>query len=104
MLILFKNRILKQHKNENLIYINNTINLMFKLMKIPVYAIKKVLYPKFYRIDDIQNDQIHRLSKDKSLIKGISSINQQYGIIQKPYLLSLSKDNINFDSAFLFDN
>ena len=73
-------------------------------MKIPVYAIIKFLYPKFYRIDDIQNDQIHRLSKDKSLIKGISLINQQYGIIQKPYLLSLFKDNINFDSAFLFDN
>ncbi len=104
MLILFKNRILKQHKNENLIYINNTINLMFKLMKIPVYAIIKFLYPKFYRIDDIQNEQIHRYSKDKSLIKGISLINQQYGIIQKPYLLSLSKDNFNFDSAFLFDN
>ena len=49
MLILFKNRILKQHKNENLIYINNTINLMFKLMKIPVYAIKK-----FYIINFIE--------------------------------------------------
>ena len=77
---------------------------MFKLMRIPVYATLKFLYPKFYRIDDIQNDQINRLNNEKSVIKDIGLVNPQYGIIQKPYLLSLTKDNIDFDSAFLIDN
>ena len=97
-----KKGILKQHSN--LTHINNIISLMFKLMRIPVYATLKFLYPKFYRIDDIQNDQINRLNNEKSVIKDIGLVNPQYGIIQKPYLLSLTKDNIDFDSAFLIDN
>ena len=28
----------------------------------------------------------------------------EYNIIQKPYLISLSKDNIDFDSAFMLDD
>ena len=99
-----KKGILKQHKNENLTHINNIISLMFKFMRIPVYSILKYLYPKFYRIDDIQDNQINRLSSDKSVIKDIGLTNPQYGNIQKPYLLSLTKDNIDFDCAYLIDN
>ena len=73
-------------------------------MRIPVYSILKYLYPKFYRIDDIQDNQINRLSSDKSVIKDIGLTNPQYGNIQKPYLLSLTKDNIDFDCAYLIDN
>ncbi len=72
-------------------------------MRIPVYSIVKFLYPKFYRIDNILNYNEMNISKN-SLIENIGLLNEQYGIIQKPYLLPLSKDNIDFDSAYLIDN
>ena len=83
--------------------INKIISLRFKFMRIPVYSIVKFLYPKFYRIDNILNYNEMNISKN-SLIENIGLLNEQYGIIQKPYLLPLSKDNIDFDSAYLIDN
>ena len=83
--------------------INKIIALRFKFMRIPIYSIVKFLYPKFYRIDNILNYDEMTVSKN-SLIDNIGLLNEEYGIIQKPYLLPLSKDNIDFDSAYLIDN
>ena len=83
--------------------INKIISLRFKFMRIPIYTLLKFLYPKFYRIDDIQSDQIDKLSEN-NIIQNIGLLNSKFGIIQKPFLLSLSKDNIDFDSAFLIDD
>ena len=66
----------------------------------------KFLFPRFYRIDDIVFDQTYLAKNiiDKSLIiQNIGEVNK-YGIIQKPYMLRLSIDNIDFDSAYLIDD
>lgn len=43
--------------------INVIIDLMNKLMREPVYLTIKYLYPKFYRIDDIESDQAWKFKK-----------------------------------------
>ena len=60
------------------------------------------LYPKFYRIDNIEGEQISLNKSTK--INNIGLINEKYNIIQKPLLLRLSKDIIDFDCAYLIDN
>ena len=79
-----------------LIYITN------KLLREPIYSTTKFLYPKFYRIDDIEEGQFN--SNKSYKIENIGLINEKYNIIQKPFLLRLSKDVIDFDCAYLIDN
>jgi hypothetical protein len=62
----------------------------------------KFLYPKFYRIDDIEGQQVNHNKTVR--IDNIGLINEKYNIIQKPILLRLSKDIIDFDCAYLIDN
>ena len=82
--------------------INQIIYITNKLLREPIYSTTKFLYPKFYRIDNIESEQI---STNKSIkIENIGLINDKYNIIQKPLLLRLSKDIIDFDCAYLIDN
>ncbi len=80
--------------------LNQIIYIMNKLLRDPIYSTTKFLYPKFYRIDNIDGEQIINATK----IENIGLINQKYNIIQKPVLLRLSKDVIDFDCAYLIDN
>ena len=60
-----------------------------------------------YRIDDIQFDQLYNSVNivDKSLIiHDIGKLNTKYNIIQKPYMLRLSLDSIDFDSAYIIND
>ena len=82
--------------------INQIIYIMNKLLRDPIYSTTKFLYPKFYRIDNIEREQIN--SKNTLKIENIGLINEKYNIIQKPLLLRLSKDIIDFDCAYLIDN
>jgi hypothetical protein len=58
----------------------------------------KFLYPKFYRIDNIDGEQTNINNTIK--INNIGLINEKYNIIQKPLLLRLSKYVIDFDSTY----
>ena len=82
--------------------LNYTLNLVNKLLREPIYSTMKFLYPKFYRIDDIEGPQMNNSKTIK--IDNIGLINEKYNIIQKPILLRLSKDVIDFDCAYLIDN
>ena len=82
--------------------INYILYLINKLLREPIYSSMKFLYPKFYRIDDIEGQQINQNKSIK--IENIGLINEKYNIIQKPLLLRLSKDVIDFDCAYLIDN
>ena len=82
--------------------INQIIYIMNKLLREPIYSTMKFLYPKFYRIDDIQKEQVY--PKFSIKIDNIGLIDEKYNIIQKPILLRLSKDIIDFDCAYLIDN
>ena len=76
-------------------------------MKSPRDHIMKLLYPQMYRIDDIQFDQLYNSVNivDKSLIiHDIGKLNTKYNIIQKPYMLRLSLDSIDFDSAYMIND
>ena len=75
---------------------------MNKLLREPIYSTMKFLYPKFYRIDNIKGEQTNINNSIK--IENIGLINEKYNIIQKPLLLRLSKDVIDFDCAYLIDN
>ena len=94
------------------IYINSFIKnkdtfYNYQILSLPIYSVIKMLYPKFYRLDDIQNDQTYFTTnvKDKTLIRhNIGYLNEKLNIIEKPYMLRLSKDSIDFDSAFLIDD
>ena len=86
-----------QNKPEML---NQIIYIMNKLLRDPIYSTTKFLYPKFYRIDNIEGEQ----TINTTTIGNIGLINEKYNIIQKPVLLRLSKDLIDFDCAYLIDN
>ena len=94
------------------IYINSFIKnkdtfYNYQILSLPIYSVIKMLYPKLYRLDDIQNDQTYFTTnvKDKTLIRhNIGYLNEKLNIIEKPYMLRLSKDSIDFDSAFLIDD
>ena len=83
--------------------INHIISITNKLMREPVSSTIKYLYPKLYRIDDIEKGQ-YDLNNDEIKIYDIGFINEKYNIIQKPLLLRLSKDVIDFDCAYLIDD
>ena len=84
-------------KNRNMISSNQIIYLMSKFMRDPLYSTIKFLYPKFYRIDDI-------VTYNVDPIHNVGLLNEKYGIIQKPNLLALSKDHIDFDCAYMIDD
>ena len=88
-----------QNRPEMVNYILYIIN---KLLREPIYSSMKFLYPKFYRIDDIEDPQVNNNKSIK--IENIGLINEKYNIIQKPLLLRLSKDVIDFYCAYLIDN
>ena len=88
-----------QNRPEMVNYILYIIN---KLLREPIYSSMKFLYPKFYRIDNIEGPQVNNNKSIK--IENIGLINEKYNIIQKPLLLRLSKDVIDFDCAYLIDN
>ena len=81
---------------------NQIIYIMNKLLREPLYSTMKFLYPKFYRIDNIEKIQTNINNSIK--IDNIGLLNEKYNIIQKPLLLRLSKDVIDFDCAYLIDN
>ena len=90
---------------------NYILSIILKINRAPLYTVLKLLYPKFYRIEDIINDEptennpnIVKYEKFNKSLSNIGKINPQYNIIQKPYLIALTKDNIDFDSAFLIDD
>ena len=72
---------------------NQLIACMNKLMRDPLSKTIKYLYPQFYRIDNITTRDAF-----------IGTMNEQYKIIRKPEMLPLSKDNIDFDCAYMIDN
>ena len=81
--------------------INQIIYITNKLLREPIYSTTKFLYPKFYRIDNIEKEQTN-INNFK--VENIGLVNEKYNIIQKPLLLRLSKDVIDFDCAYLIDN
>ena len=98
----FKRRLKLYSLNKSL----HLLNLRNKMMRTSIDKCIKFLFPRFYRIDDIVFDQTYLAKNiiDKSLIiHNIGEVNK-YGIIQKPYMLRLSIDNIDFDSAYLIDD
>ena len=85
--------------------INDSVYLFYKIMKEPIESTIKSLYPKLYRIDDIQRDQLHKFQVENATIKeNIGIFNEEYQMIQKPYVLPLSKDSIDFDNAYILDD
>ena len=79
---------------------------MNKMMREPVYLTVKYLYPKFYRIDDIQQDQSVKFKEADSefILRDVGHTNEKYGNITKPYMLPLSLDHIDFYCAYLADD
>jgi protein transport protein SEC24 len=85
---------------------NIIIDLMNRLMHESLQNTMKFLYPKLYRVDDIQQDQSVKF-KDIDhdyLLKDIGMQNEKLGIITKPYILPLSLDHIDFYCAYLTDD
>jgi len=83
--------------------INQILYLSHKLLREPIFSTIKFLYPKFYRIDDIEKDQ-YDINKEELKVYDIGLINKEINAIQKPLLLRLSKDIIDFDCAYLIDD
>lgn len=78
---------------------------MNKFLRDPISITLKYLYPKLFRIDNILEDQInyYKQSPD-NIISNIGEFNETLGIYNKPHLLALSLDHIDFDSAYLIDD
>ena len=83
--------------------INQILYIANKLLREPINRTIKFLYPKFYRIDNIKKGQ-YDINNEENRIYNIGLLNEKYNIINKPLLLRLSKDEIDFDSAYLIDD
>ena len=83
--------------------INQILYLSNKLLREPISRTIKFLYPKFYRIDNIEREQ-YDINNEEHRVYNIGLLNEKYNIINKPLLLRLSKDEIDFDSAYLIDD
>ncbi len=88
---------------------NQVIALMNRLMRDPIYSCIKYLNPKFYRVDDIMNDQSWKVRDvDADLVAkdiGLQSENEfNNGNFNKPYILPLSLDHVDFNCAYMCDN
>ena len=99
-----KNIILK--KNKVRISSNSIIQQINKLMREPVYLTIKSLYPKFFRIDDIQEDQSNKFKESdfEFILKDIGKINRNFNTIIKPILIPLSLDHIDFNCSYVSDD
>jgi len=75
---------------------------MNKLLREPNYHSIRYLYPKFYRIDNLKQDQPEILEKydlkEDQILTNIGYPNETLGIITKPYMLWLTFDEVQFDS------
>jgi protein transport protein SEC24 len=93
-------------RNKSNISANTIVDLMNKIMHEPLYHTIKFLYPKFYRIDDIQEDQSNKFKEIEAeyLIRDIGVPNEKINIITKPTILPLSLDHIDFYCAYLSDD
>lgn len=83
---------------------NVLIDLMNKMTREPVYSTIRYLYPKLYRIDNMQYEQSYQLRDKTILLDNIGLVKERYGNVQLPFMLPLSLDHIDFDSAYLIDN
>ena len=90
-------------ENVELNKINKILFINYKILREPVFATIKFLYPKFYRINDILYEQ-YDTNNEGHVIYDIGLINEKLNIIQKPLWLRLSKDLIDFDQAYLIDD
>jgi len=86
---------------------NRIKNLMDILSRQPVYHTIKYIYPRLYRIDNLESDQYDLIKdqklKENQILKNIghtSTISnfQQLKLITKPYMFALSYDDIYFES------
>jgi protein transport protein SEC24 len=106
---LYMNAFIKKfisRRNKQGIPANIIIDIINKLMRDPLYHTIKYLYPKFYRVDDIQLDQSNKFTglDNEYIIKDVGNQNEKYDFITKPYLLPNSLDHIDFDCAYLSDD
>jgi hypothetical protein len=79
---------------------------MNKFMREPIYLSIKYLYPKFYRIDDIQSDQTGKVKETDQdyVVTDVGQYNEKFNIITKPYIIPLSLDHVDFYCAYLLDD
>jgi hypothetical protein len=93
---LFKKSLLRKLKEK--INSNDIYSELIKFMREPTKNIIKNLNPKFYRIDDILEDQSYKIDKDDStLLINIGTLDEKNGVIITPYSNPLSLDYIDFD-------
>lgn len=93
-------------RNKQGIPSNLIIDLINKCTREPLYNTVKHLYPKFYRVDDLQGDQSSKFTglDNDYIIKDVGCQNEKYDVIIKPFLLHNSLDNVDFDCAYLSDD
>lgn len=93
---LFKKSLLRKIKEK--INSNDIYSELIKFMREPTKNIIKYLNPKFYRIDDILEDQSYKFDKDdSSILINIGTQDEKTGAIITPYSNPLSLDYIDFD-------
>ena len=63
-----------------------------------------MLYPKLYRVDDIQNNFKKMYKKKENVLKNIGLKKNDRPFVIKPYLYPLLTDSIEIDSAFIYDD
>jgi len=100
---LFKKSLLR--KNKDKISSNDIFSEVIKFMREPTKNIIKYLNPKFYRIDDILEDQSYKIEKEEnSILINIGNPDENNGVITTPYSLPLSLDYIDFDCKYILLN
>jgi len=79
---------------------------MNKFLREPSHNSIRFLYPRFYRVDNLKNDQQDILErfelKEDQILTNIGYLNENLGITTKPYMLWLTFDEVQFDGKIEF--
>jgi hypothetical protein len=75
---------------------------MNKFLREPNYHTIRYLYPRFYRIDNLKQDQPEILDKyelkEEQILTNMGCTSETLGIVTKPYMLWLTFDEVQFNS------
>lgn len=96
------NKSLLLRKQKTGVSSNAIKDLINRIFSDPNYLVAKMMYPKLYRVDNMNGSQEEEIAlmtniTHEQLLYDIGEPNN-YGTYTKPYLIPLSYDNIEFES------
>jgi hypothetical protein len=104
---LFLNSVYKKYlmrKIKNKFHPNLISSIINNAFSLPLNNLMKMLYPRLYRLDDINIENKDEENGRKNTLTNIGLNHQTLPIIVKPYIYPLSLDSLDLHMSFLMDD